>query len=165
MGYTHYLRRPEKLDQKTFNEFVEDVKKLKKALPKISKNAGGYHSEPIVIKGGLGEGEPEFTKERVWFNGNDEDDTSHETFGIEQTFSEDGFGQPDEEGRLFEFCKTARKPYDLLVCATLIAFKHHFGNQVEVSSDGDMKGEEWQHARQLYKETLGRLVPKQFRKK
>lgn len=35
----------------------------------------------------------------------------------------------------FECCKTARKPYDLLVCGALMALKYHFPN-VEISSDG-----------------------------
>ena len=44
----------------------------------------------------------------------------------------------------FSFCKTARKPYDVVVCATLIAIKHHLGDYVSVSSDGDFDNvNEW----------------------
>ena len=29
----------------------------------------------------------------------------------------------------FRYCKTARKPYDVVVCAALLAIKHHQGRQ------------------------------------
>jgi hypothetical protein len=56
----------------------------------------------------MGRGEPEFSANRVCFNGYENLDLDHETFSIERAIES-------------EFCKTARKPYDLLVVATLIA--------------------------------------------
>ena len=50
---------------------------------------------------------------------------SHETFVIE-------FGKKTE----FEFCKTARKPYDIPVCKILLVLRYSKG--FELSSDGDI---------------------------
>ena len=67
-----------------------------------------------------------------------------------------------EEG--FSFCKTARKPYDPVVCATLIAIKHHLGEYVSVNSDGDFDNpNEWGPAYELYARALGRELPPFFR--
>ena len=46
------------------------------------------------------------------------------------------------------FCKTNRKPYDLAVCAVLLAFKKRFVTTVKISSDGS--SEEWKDAYTLY---------------
>ena len=37
-----------------------------------------------------------------------------------------------------EFCKTDYKPYDAIVCAVLIAIRHHLGGNVRVWSDGKL---------------------------
>ena len=37
---------------------------------------------------------------------------------------------------IFDSCKTARKPYDIVVCCLLVILKYHLGNMIEVSSDG-----------------------------
>lgn len=64
-------------------------------------------------------------------------DGSYESFVVQREWDED-FPQPDSKGRMFGFCKTAYRPYDLAVTAALIALKHHFGDDVRVTSDGDM---------------------------
>lgn len=40
----------------------------------------------------------------------------------------------------FQFCKTARKPYDTAVTACLLLAKHHFGSAIEITSDGGPEG-------------------------
>ena len=50
----------------------------------------------------------------------------------------------------WSFCKTARKPYDLLVCACLIATHEILG--YDVSSDGDL--EDWKPAINFYFKTV-----------
>lgn len=108
MGYTNYFKGKKSTDAK-FMEFSDACKKLHDSLPEKSESAGGYYNDmPIVIKGGNGEGEPIFNNDMVCFNGDDSTDMSHETFRIEKKGTND-------------FCKTARKPYDLLVVACLIA--------------------------------------------
>lgn len=58
-----------------------------------------------------------------YFNGKGDD--GHETFAI-----------TSDLGNSFNFCKTARKPYDIVVCKVLLIFKHHLGDGISVSSDG-----------------------------
>lgn len=107
MGYTHYFNGKKSTDTK-FKEFSDACKKLYKNLPEKTDTAGGYHIEDkLEISGGIGEGEPIFNNEIVCFNGKGE--LAHETFCVEKN------------GTDFEFCKTARKPYDLLVVACIIA--------------------------------------------
>ena len=67
---------------------------------------------------------------------------------------------PEPLGR--DFCKTARKPYDVVVCAALLAIKHHQGDNVEIHSDGEFD-DEWQPAYQLYRKATGRELPPEFR--
>ncbi len=48
------------------------------------------------------------------------------------------------------FCKTARRPYDIVVAATWIALKHHFGDDIVLDSDGRLEEPEWSAAFELY---------------
>lgn len=113
MGYTHYWT-PKNFTQKQWDKYTETCIKLKSKLPKDIKIAGG--------DGTLGKSRPEFNKENVWFNGLGDD--SHETFSI----------NGDPKRNAWDFCKTERKPYDLLVVACLIAAWKILG--FEFSSDG-----------------------------
>jgi hypothetical protein len=63
------------------------------------------------------------SEDAVIFNG--VDDNSHETF----LFMRESTG--------FSFCKTQRKPYDILVCACLKLAEEIFKNDIDVSSDGE----------------------------
>lgn len=113
MGYTHYYTPKTNYTAEQWKEFTAACKKLHANLPQKSKSAGGYHKDdPLEIAGGNGEGKPVFNKGMVWFNGkDDEKDLGHETFSI----------LADPAQQEWSFCKTARKPYDLLVVACLIA--------------------------------------------
>ncbi len=84
---------------------------------------------------------PVFDDNLIRFNGVEHD--GHETFYIAQEFDEH-YRQPDDDGKLFAFCKTARKPYDTAVTACLIVLKHHLGDAIRLSSDGDP--EDWETA-------------------
>lgn len=53
----------------------------------------------------------------------------------------------------FAFCKTARKNYDPAVCAMLILAKKHYGDDVEISSDGDWS--EWKPGRLILDDIFG----------
>ena len=55
------------------------------------------------------------------------------------------------------FCKTERKPYDLIVCAILIAFKQEFGSSVKVDSDGGAR--DWKPALDFYEAVVERKAP------
>jgi hypothetical protein len=58
----------------------------------------------------------------------------------------------DGNRRVFSFCKTERRPYDLAVQVALIVFKHHLIRHLRVSSDGDEA--EWDAARRLCQQHL-----------
>jgi hypothetical protein len=68
-----------------------------------------------------------------------------------------------ESGESFDFCKTARKPYDLAVCLVYMILKRHAPKSVKISSDGDWE-QEWVEARKVYKELFGVVVDCPFYK-
>lgn len=83
-------------------------------------------------------------------------DCSHETFLLEQKLSHiPEWKQADlKAGRkIFEFTKTAYKPYDLAVNVCLIIAKEHLGKAIIVQSDG--ASEDWMEAMQLCQQFLG----------
>jgi hypothetical protein len=65
-----------------------------------------------------------------------------------ETFMLDILGTGREPGDWF--CKTARKPYDLLVTAVLLRAKHRLGDRVSLASDGTYA--DWAPARRLVAE-------------
>lgn len=168
MGYTHYWRRPLLLEAARFKAWAEDVRKIVAATDGKPINYTGYsydsaadkvikHEEivPLRIVGWDGDGgEPEISDTLVSFNG--EGDYSHETFHVEQQMSLERWDVPDARGWYFAFCKTARKPYDVVVTASLIRLAYHFPEGVEVSSDGTVG--EWEDGRQLCEELFGFAV-------
>lgn len=109
MGYTHYWKNT---DAPT-PEFIAAVRKVIAASPVKLANLMGTEGT-----------QPEVTADRVAFNGCGDD--AYESFVF-------------EGGKEFEFCKTARRSYDVVVTAVL-ALVAHFG-LAEVSSDGG--AEEW----------------------
>jgi hypothetical protein len=138
MGYTHYwtYQPNNMLDTETlrrcFRVAVETINQAHKLIKK---------RKHCIIRGGLGKGSPMINESEVWFNGDDKTGMSHETFGIRWFPS---------GGEVKGFCKTARKPYDILVCVSLLAFKHAFNDSdvFSFSSDGD--NADWGDARNLY---------------
>lgn len=136
MGYTHYWYRKPELDAKTFVEFSKDIARLiaSAAVP-VAREYDDPQTRPLV------------DVDEIRFNGIDGD--GHETFHIGMKNG----GRKQDDGTVFDFCKTARKPYDLLVTASLIAAKKHFGEDIKVSSDGD--DEDWEEARDLCERVLG----------
>jgi len=105
MGYTHYYNLKSKASKKKWNEFVGECNILHNSL------------DHVAIKDGSGDTntKPIFNTEAVCFNGDEVDDLCHETFYLDQNSTE------------FNFCKTARKPYDLMVMACLIAANKTMG--------------------------------------
>ena len=122
MGYTHYFNLKKKPTQKKWDSFTKECQVLLKNLPSFSESAGGcYINEHINIFGVSGGGKPEINSNLVCFNGDGSKGLDHETFVIEKAI-------------LSDFCKTARKPYDLLAVACLIAANRNLG--LLFSSDG-----------------------------
>ncbi len=115
MGYTRYWKRTNfKIPSAFLDEVVDIFEECR--------------LKGIILRNGLGEDTPEISKDGVIFNGdakNPYTDLSHETFCITNN--------PNEEG--FNFCKTARKPYDYAVRKVLaLAVKYKLVK--DVSSDG-----------------------------
>lgn len=80
-------------------------------------------------------------------------DCSYETFDFPRVFDPD-FKQYEKGTRmLFNFCKTAYRPYDLAVTAFLISAEHYMGKDIRVSSDGELK--DWLDAAQICQNALG----------
>jgi hypothetical protein len=80
-------------------------------------------------------------------------DCSYESFDLPRVFEARKWQEPDEHGRYFGFCKTAYRPYDLVVQVCLVIAAHHFGAGIAVSSDGS--NEDWKDAVALCQELLG----------
>ena len=134
---------------------VKDCRKLKKNLPEHSLSSGEYYKDsPLAINGCSNYKTAQFTKEHIWFNGynpNDEnDDLGHETFVMSR-----------EGSNGFAFCKTTRKPYDLMVQACLLIYKYYSPKTIDLGSDGD--AEDWKVAVDFVNDTLGMSINNPFK--
>lgn len=158
MGYTHYYRfskNPQTIENGA-EKFANAVKATKICLDRLPKRI--YYTKVLYneatqafdikkkssyrlypMRGGDGYGKPIFEPDYICFNGDEKHKQAHETFYID--FSHD----------FCTFCKTARKPYDVAVCIALLCFKHYFGDDFELSSDGDIEGGEegWKRAKRI----------------
>ena len=138
MGYTHYY------DGLACNA------EMAQAVADIVDHAKAHG---IGIRGGGGYGEPVIVDCLICLNGDADKGYDHETFYVP--------AQPDPSD--FQFCKTARKPYDAVVVATLIwAILNDAENAYKIGSDGTW--EDWSHDRggygsitgaELYEEVFG----------
>lgn len=110
MGYTRYWERT---DKELTVDFIEAVKEI----------IADCESKGIHICGGYGEGEPVVRLDKVWINGDASKDLDHETIYF------------DNEPSTFEFCKTARKPYDYAL-RKILEVAEEEGLVTDVRSDG-----------------------------
>lgn len=117
MGYTHYVRQPKGIEPTTFARLSKEVARV--ASIAWSEDLSG---DGIAYEYDEPEKDPVFTAEVIRFNGKGGE--GHETFML----------TPDASD--FNFCKTAQKPYDIVVVATLCLLAHH-SSGVTVSSDGN----------------------------
>lgn len=120
MGYTHYWSTKVKRGNAAEIEakYLKAVSECQKVVKAFYKEYGGLSGYSAHTKLGQYGG--------LMFNG--KGDEGHEDFALREHFSQN-------EG--FNFCKTAQKPYDLVVVACLAILKHRLGDSIEVSSDGD----------------------------
>lgn len=135
MGYTHYWYKKPVLSQAAWDAFLLDVDKL------VRNSGAAVQYESDIVK------PPLVGHDEVRFNGVGGD--GHETFLFDR-IAEDA---REEDGRVFDFCKTAHKPYDVLVTAILVAAKKHFGDDIRVASDGD--DGDWEEGFELAARLLG----------
>ena len=96
-----------------FNESVSMTDELSKQIA---------HDINVVVDKHKNILECDLTPRAFYFNGKGEN--SHETFALSSFRGN------------FNFCKTARKPYDIAVCKVLLILKHYLGDGIDVRSDG-----------------------------
>lgn len=140
MGYTHYWDQKRSLSWEEWQVAMGDVA----AILKLAMERG------IRFEVDDGGASP-MDDRRINLNGFGPD--AHETFEITRARNTKKRHQWDERPS-GDFCKTARKPYDIAVCALLCYFSsitetHH------VTSDGD--GSEWLDALDFAREALPHL--------
>lgn len=143
MGYTHYWDlKPTDQTREQVKIAFSEVENLFDKLPQHSTSAGGYYvDEPLRLKGGTGTGKIEINHEVLIFNGDAKQGLDHETFYFDLNEMSD-----------FNFCKTARKPYDFAVCVALLAMANHIDG-FKFSSDGTLA--DWKPAIDFYNEKVG----------
>jgi multimeric flavodoxin WrbA len=154
MGYTHYWTQTRDFTPEQMGDIAGSIRKI---IDTASGRPGVHNYDdkpavPLVICGGDGTGEPVLTKEKIAFNGQGPD-LDHETFYFEAKRIKEDYQSEDQRG--WAFCKTAQKPYDVVVTACLIFLAHDYGFQV--SSDGDV--EDWERGEKLVAEALGKEYP------
>ena len=145
MGYTHYwnFKKNPKDCKDGSKKFAKAVELLKKCLAKVPAEIGVCKA-PFVLKGSNGKGEPVLTNEVVCFNGDASMYYDYETCYI--ALNNDDYD--------FDFCKTARQPYDVAVCLTLLCFKKTFGDDFSYSSDGNSDDDGWKMAHNIFNEIV-----------
>lgn len=142
MGYTHYFERLIIFDISKFRDVARDIDTI---IRKI-------HESGITICGFNGTGVPEINTDIIAFNGCDADDGACGSFNLDRKIStpHDITKHPN---KMMDYCKTRSKPYDIAVCASLIIAKHYFGDDIRISSDGEIGN--WQPAMRLVHDTHG----------
>jgi len=147
MGYTHYWeikkqKRTAVTDEQNYQKAIRDIHKMVLFAKENACNLAGVTAHTKVGSyGGIN------------FNG--VKSHGHETFYLTQHFK-------DNED--FNFCKTAQKPYDVVVVAALIILKYHLKDRVRVTSDGE--NIDWQAGLKLAKHVCkyrGLKIPKTIR--
>ena len=136
MGYTHYWNILEsEINSDKWAKFAKDFVKI---LPQFMDILDHNTDQKFNVTG-----------EHIIFNGVGEE--GHETFTMNRkNVMEKAY---DGEIKYFDFCKTARKEYDISVCCALIIAKKYFGNIIKVSSDGEEE-DGWDKAKELCQKVL-----------
>lgn len=146
MGYTHYwYYNPDKAKVGTTEAFS-------KALAAIKNYKDLLESRGLVVRGPMGEGEAILNEDVIAYNGDEASGRAHETFGLERE------RQAPRDG--FHFCKTARKPYDTLVCLSLIALFEAFDDREIFSHCSDGEDSDWGDAYAIYREVNEKEPPR-----
>ena len=111
MGYTRYWNRTKK-------KIDVDL------IIKVCEVIADCDEKGIAIRNGCGEGNPLVTLDYISINGDKTNDLDHESFFI------------DDKDTGFNFCKTARKPYDYAV-REILKYAEENGFVTEVEEDDE----------------------------
>jgi len=147
MGYTHYFPQSRSFKSDEWEKAKDGVKKIVEYCQSqgITLQYEYNDSSDVAI-----------TDKVIRFNGVG-DDLGHETFYISKDLTYEDW--QDKTKPAFAFCKTARKPYDLAVCLSLLKIKEIAPDAIQISSDGDWDSE-WKQPRSVYKELFKTEPPK-----
>ncbi|MGD9689146.1 MAG: hypothetical protein AB7K52_00655 [Phycisphaerales bacterium] len=157
MGLTRFWYRPPSLDADTFGEWAADCR----AIIATASLPAGFRPTldnivprgRIIVRGPEGKGDPVVTDGTIALNGDASAGQEHEPFQVERDTTLRPHRRLDDAGRIFEYCKTAGKPYDAVVDACLIALRKRFGSLVSVEEDAEAKP--LVAGKQLYAEAFG----------
>lgn len=141
MGYTHYWTQKRDVTAVTWALICADVRKLIENMPATTDVAGGnYKTDLLQIGAEFDSNEPAVVDaDEIRFNGLG--DLGHETFAMTRKRPP---ARPGETTRGFEFCKTDRKPYDLVVCAVLLVVEQRSGHAFRFGApDDDGDADDW----------------------
>jgi hypothetical protein len=147
MGYTHYWNRDESLmfPQDSLDFYAEFTRYAVQVIQTAEKQGiqladlSGEHLGAWRVDG-----------ESVRLNGYGKD--AHESFVWEKVC-------PKPQG-FYDFCKTARNPYDVVVTALLLGAREAYGDAVRISSDGSPS--EWEDGLRLFQQATGLVVTVPF---
>lgn len=153
MGYTHYWYRDESgyTEADLFTAYFVFVDMAKQII-ETAKRQG------ILLADKYGETLNGETVDNGEVSLNGYADDAHETF---VWYRECPPAQSWVKDKFFhDFCKTARKPYDTVVTAMLIAVKEAYGDAVILGSDGSPS--EWEDGQRLFEEATGNYATVKF---
>lgn len=146
MGYTHYFSQSRSFSKDEWNRVKDGLRKI------VCQCIG----EGIDLQFEYDdERELEISDTMIRFNG--VDDMGHETFIVCKDVPKHQAWE-DHTKPVFQFCKTARKPYDLAVCLSLLWIQSVAPNVLQIASDGG--NAEWNPVRQIYQNLFGEKPPK-----
>ena len=159
MGYAHDIDLHRDFDLRAFAAAAADIRMLLSRL-----------DIPLVGPTGWPRTMPVIEDDLIGFNGVnyscicDREDPEYHMFkrcycGEERDWSGNGYGQPflvdvrpgallgmcSSTGYYWFYCKTRRRPYDLAVMVSMIALKHHLGEQIVMYSKAAWQGG-WNYA-------------------
>jgi hypothetical protein len=145
MGYTHYFafKAPARGDAAAVEELYQStLKEAQRIVSFYQKHATGLdrlsgYSAHTNRYGGLN------------FNGKQEN--AHESFVLREHYKQNLDGTWG--GR---FCKTAQKPYDVVVVAVLCLLKYRLGDLIDIGSDG--RALDWAAGAALARAALKRKI-------
>jgi len=137
MGYTHYFTQHKTASKSQWAKIQDDFKKVAahEDCPKIWGNPYDDENSAPVVNG-----------DEILFNG------GYETMHVTRKIGERQSWRRGEEG-VFNFCKTACKPYDSVVVALLVIMAKHASKVWDISSDGEP--EDWREGLDLAKSATG----------
>ena len=139
MGYANHCYRVLKFDPTKYRAAVSDLKRI---LPETGVDLASWD----------GTGEPTIDGNDIRFNGRTPQDC--ESFSMPRVFDDRPLAR-DRKLPGFTSSKTNHLPYDLAVKVTLLVFKRHFAEEVEIGSDDEDLPAGWGEAIELVHRILG----------